>query len=154
MKKAVWTIPLLALSISACTKEESGTLIGAIAGAAVGSEIGGHGTGQNIGLIVGALAGAYVGGEVGRSLDRADRAAMQQTTQYALESQPDYQSSDWVNPNTGHKGTVTPQSTYESTEGQYCREYQQTVTIGGKTETMYGTACRQPDGSWKIVSAQ
>ncbi len=33
--------------------------------------------------------------------------------------------------------------------GQQCREYQRTVTIDGKTETAYGTACRQPDGTWK-----
>ena len=32
----------------------------------------------------------------------------------------------------------------------YCREYQHTVTIDGKQEKAYGTACRQPDGSWKI----
>ena len=31
--------------------------------------------------------------------------------------------------------------------GQQCREYQRTVTIDGKTETAYGTACRQPDGT-------
>jgi surface antigen len=36
--------------------------------------------------------------------------------------------------------------------GAYCREFQQTVTIGGKTESAYGTACRQPDGTWKVVS--
>jgi surface antigen len=39
-----------------------------------------------------------------------------------------------------------------SESGKYCREFQQTVTIGGKTEQAYGTACRQPDGSWQIVS--
>ena len=33
-----------------------------------------------------------------------------------------------------------------------CREFQQTITVGGRTETAYGTACRQPDGDWKIVS--
>ena len=26
------------------------------------------------------------------------------------------------------------------------------VNIGGKTEQAYGTACRQPDGSWKVVN--
>lgn len=35
--------------------------------------------------------------------------------------------------------------------GNQCREFQQTVTIGGEIETAYGTACLQPDGSWKIV---
>ena len=35
--------------------------------------------------------------------------------------------------------------------GTYCREYQQTVEIGGQRQNSYGTACQQPDGSWKIL---
>ena len=26
------------------------------------------------------------------------------------------------------------------------------AVIGGKTETVCGTACRQPDGSWKSIN--
>lgn len=33
--------------------------------------------------------------------------------------------------------------------GQYCREYTQTVYIGGRAVEAYGTACQQPDGSWE-----
>jgi hypothetical protein len=33
----------------------------------------------------------------------------------------------------------------------YCREYQATQTIGGQPQNVVGTACRQPDGSWRIV---
>jgi surface antigen len=47
---------------------------------------------------------------------------------------------------------VTPVRTYQSASGQYCREYQQTITVGGQMHQAYGTACRQPDGNWKIVS--
>lgn len=36
-------------------------------------------------------------------------------------------------------------------EKQYCREFQREVIIDGKPEHAYGTACLQPDGSWKIV---
>ena len=32
-----------------------------------------------------------------------------------------------------------------------CREYQGSVTINGRQEPVYGTACRQSDGSWRIV---
>jgi surface antigen len=39
-----------------------------------------------------------------------------------------------------------------SRTGAYCREYQTTVTVGGKSEQAYGTSCRQPDGSWQIVN--
>jgi len=36
--------------------------------------------------------------------------------------------------------------------GRYCREFQQEVSIGGRAEQAYGTACRNPDGSWEVVS--
>lgn len=34
----------------------------------------------------------------------------------------------------------------------YCREFTQTVYIGGKPQQGYGTACMASDGSWDIVS--
>lgn len=34
----------------------------------------------------------------------------------------------------------------------YCREYQSTANIAGKTQKTYGAACRQPDGSWRIIN--
>jgi surface antigen len=36
--------------------------------------------------------------------------------------------------------------------GAECREYQLTVTIAGRPQPAWGTACRQPDGSWRIVN--
>lgn len=36
--------------------------------------------------------------------------------------------------------------------GLTCREFQQTINVGGKSESAYGTACLQKDGSWKIVN--
>ncbi len=58
----------------------------------------------------------------------------------------------WQNPDSGHSGTVTVTKTYQATSGSYCRQYETSVNIGGKLENAYGTACRQPDGTWKIVS--
>lgn len=49
-------------------------------------------------------------------------------------------------------GAVTAVRDGTSTSGRYCREFQHEVTIGGKTEKAYGTACRQPDGSWEVIS--
>lgn len=34
---------------------------------------------------------------------------------------------------------------------RYCREYQTSTRIGGRSRPSYGTACMEPDGSWKIV---
>jgi len=33
-----------------------------------------------------------------------------------------------------------------------CRDFRQTVEIDGQTEIMEGTACRQSNGTWKLVS--
>ena len=49
-------------------------------------------------------------------------------------------------------GVVVATREGTSTSGRYCREFQQRVSIGGKTEEAYGTACRKPDGSWEVVS--
>lgn len=48
-------------------------------------------------------------------------------------------------------GSVTPIQEGTSSAGRYCREFQHEVNIGGKTELLYGTACRNDDGSWEIV---
>lgn len=140
----------VALSLISCTKEESGTLLGALGGALLGSAITND---SSVGVALGTLAGAYIGRDLGRSLDEADQQRMYDTTQGALETGASGTASTWYNPDNNNRGSVTPQPSYENTEGQYCREYQQSVTIGGQVETAYGTACRQPDGTWKIVNS-
>ncbi len=144
---------ICAVTAAGCTKEEVGTIVGAGGGAVVGKAIGGHGTSGVVGTAIGTLAGAWIGREIGRSMDEADRLAMEKTTQSALENSRSGSTETWTNPDSGHSGTVTPQPAFKNDNDQYCREYQQTVMIGGKTETAYGTACRQPDGSWKIVNS-
>lgn len=146
----------IALLLGACAdtgmgnKETAGTLIGAGAGALVGSQFG-KGSGKLVAVGVGTLAGAFIGNQIGKSLDRADRLAMEQAQTEALDA-PMNQTIAWNNPDSGHHGTVTPvrDGTHTQT-GSYCREFQHTVIIGGKQEEAYGTACRQPDGSWKVV---
>jgi surface antigen len=142
-------------ALSACVgnqgnKQTGGTLIGAGLGALVGSQFGG-GKGQLAAVAIGALAGAMMGGEVGKSLDKADRAAMERSTSDALERGPSGQSVAWNNPDSGNYGSVVPKPAYRAPTGEYCREYQQTVTVAGRSEEAYGKACRQPDGSWKII---
>jgi surface antigen len=146
------------LALGACAtenpgnKQVGGTVLGAVAGGLAGSAFG-HGEGRLIMTGLGTLLGAYVGSEVGQSLDRADRLAAARTAQDTFEHAPTGRTQTWSNPDTGHSGTVTPTKTYQNAQGTYCREYQQTVTVGGKTQQAYGTACRQPDGSWKIVNS-
>ncbi|MBY0458639.1 MAG: hypothetical protein K2V38_14970, partial [Gemmataceae bacterium] len=40
---------------------------------------------------------------------------------------------------------------YVSPSGSYCREFQSSGVVAGRMEQLYGTACQQPDGSWRVV---
>lgn len=149
-------IAMTALALGACQqgqgpdKQDIGTVLGGIGGAVAGAQFG-HGTGRVAAAAAGTLIGAFVGREVGKSLDKADMAAAQQA-QTKAHAAPIGEKIVWSNPDTGHSGTVTPTRQGTDSSGSQCREYQSTVTIGGKTEQAYGTACRQPDGSWKVVN--
>lgn len=103
------------------------------------------------GLLLAACAGyrAYFS----EPLDEADRQAMVRAAQNALEENRNGESASWSNPETGHLGTIMPVRTYDSDSGRPCREYQQTATVAGKTGMAYQTACREQDGSWKIVGS-
>jgi len=132
-------------------KQTLGKILGAGLGALTGSQIG-SGKGQMVAVAVGALAGAWFGGEIGESLDKADRAYMKRNTQESLERGRTGTTSSWNNPDSGNSGTVTPTQTFQKADGQYCREFEQTVYADGKEQVATGRACREPDGSWKIVS--
>lgn len=49
-------------------------------------------------------------------------------------------------------GAVTVLRDGTSTTGRYCREFQQEIRVDGVKERAYGTACRNADGSWEVVS--
>ena len=155
MRLKTVAISLLALSLVACegsgiTKQQAGTVLGAGAGALIGSQIG-SGTGKLIAVAVGTLAGAWIGSEIGKRLDARDQAMMSSTTNQALAHNPNGQSSSWANPQSGNSGTVTPASSYSLAQGGTCRQFNQTVNVAGQQEGRQGTACQQPDGSWRIM---
>lgn len=131
-------------------KTTGGTVLGAVGGAVAGQAIGG-GRGRIIATAAGTLLGAYIGHEIGASLDRADLAYAQQAEQRA-HSAPIGQTITWNNPQSGNSGSYVATRDGTNSSGQFCREYQSTVVVGGRSEVAYGTACRQPDGSWRIVN--
>jgi surface antigen len=128
------------------TREEGGAVIGAVAGGVLGGQVG-HGAGQAAAIFVGAILGAIAGREIGRGLDIQDEMRAQQV----LEKNRTGQMTSWVDPDSGGTVSVMPTRTYQKADKTYCREYTTEVIVGGKREQAYGTACRQPDGSWKIV---
>ena len=162
MKKliALGLIAVFSLGLAGCRadgsmdKQTGGAILGGIAGGLIGSKVG-KGRGRKAATFAGAVLGALVGSSIGAQLDERDRLLMGRNTQKTLDRGKTNVAGAWVNPDTGNRGTITPKRTYRVQRGsttRYCREFQQTITVGGKTERAYGRACRQPDGSWKIVN--
>lgn len=153
LTKQVCVVAAVAM-LSACstvggTKQTAGALGGAVAGGLIGAQMG-KGTGKMVATGVGTLLGAFVGSEIGASLDKADQGMMQQASQRAYTA-PVGERIAWNNPQSGHSGTITTTRDGYSNSGTYCREFSQTVNVGGKVEQAFGSACQQPDGSWRLV---
>jgi surface antigen len=138
-----------ALTLGACSPQYvgpnqsvgivSGALLGGLAGNAIGYGDAGS-------TIAGAMIGGVLGGMIGADMDARDR-------ERAYLAQ--YEAFDTGRPRRWRGddayGEVIPGPTYRS-RGEFCREYTHTIYIGGRPREGYGTACREPDGSWRIVS--
>ena len=140
------------LLLSGCDggmKQQIGTVLGAGVGAVAGAAIG-DGRGQMLAIAGGTLLGAILGSEIGKSLDKADLAYMNQTQQQVFESAPSGTEKTWQNPDSGNSGSIIAQPAVQLADGTYCRDFQQTVTASGQTQTAHGRGCRQADGEWQI----
>ena len=131
--------------------EVLGSVIGAIGGGVIGHQLG-RGSGRGLATFAGTLLGSVIGGQIGRDLDEAERLKLASATQYALENQRSGTRTVWDNPDRRVCGVVVPKPAFKNEINQYCREFQQSIVIDGKKQSAYGTACRQPDGQWKIAN--
>ncbi len=153
MKKTARAIValIIGISLAGCqnmTKQDVGTVSGGVIGGLVGSQFG-QGSGQLVAIGAGTLAGALIGGAIGKNMDDTDRLKMNRAFETNQVGQPAY----WQNQKTGNSYTVVPTKNVTVDGNQYCREYRSTANIAGKKQQVYGTACRQPDGSWQIVNS-
>jgi surface antigen len=128
------------------TNEQVGMVIGGALGGLLGDQVKDRNW-RTAAIIAGTMTGAVVGGAVGRSMDATDRMRTGQT----LETVRTGVSSSWRNPDTGSEYTVIPTSTYETSTGP-CRQYSIDAVVDGRKQKVYGTACRQSDGSWRTQS--
>lgn len=151
----IGTLSTMVFTMSACTPGNNvpgATATGALAGGLIGNQLF-QGKNAFAGVLAGALIGGVIGNRIGVYMDEQDKANMQS----AIVNTPVNQQASWTSNNAGPDGqpvtyTVTPTRNYYSHTHRYCREYQTTVTVGGKAQQAYGKACRMPDGQWKVVS--
>jgi len=128
-------------------KSQGGAVIGAVLGGIAGNKLAGKND-RKFGTLLGAIVGGTIGNKIGQSMDKTDALAAQN----AINNQPTGQTKRWSNPDTNMQYDVTPTRTYRNqSSGDFCREVTiGEARIGGKREEVYGTSCRQPDGSWKM----
>lgn len=155
MRSTIYVLAALAaLTVAGCgpgglSKADGGTAVGAVAGGIIGNQVG-SGTGKVLATVAGAFVGGVVGHTIGKSLDDQDRRYAQEAELAALEDGRSGVSRTWRNPDSGRYGEVVPQRPYRRGP-RHCRDYTHTVFINGRPETMSGTACRNPDGTWANI---
>jgi surface antigen len=140
-------VPPYDIGLGRCNRELLGSLLGAAAGGLAGSQIG-DGRSQLAAVAGGTLLGFLMGGTIGRNMDEVDQNCVGQV----LEHAEDGQQIAWNNTQTGAQYQVVPTRTVQGSDGRYCREYTATSVVSGRDQQTYGRACRQPDGSWKLVN--
>jgi len=152
-KVTILMILLMVIPVFSCAPgnrggETFGTITGILAGAIIGHQVGGDRAARALGAGVGMVVGGLVGSKLGQMYDKLNAEEQRVHSSIVTESVQTSKVGEghqWYNPDTGNSGRVVI-----TKQEEYCREYQQTIVIGGKEEKAYGTACRQPDGSWKI----
>lgn len=78
-----------------------------------------------------------------------DRQMLERAIAQALETQVSGEAVVWRNPDSGSYGEVSPLRTFKANNGAWCREYRETLVLGGIEETRQGVACRSPSGVWQ-----
>ncbi len=97
----------------------------------------------------GVMMSGSLGGDVGKSMDDSDNTRVNQ----ALESSKTNQPLTWTNPSSNTTYTVTPTRTFTSPTGEPCRDFTASALVGGQTQQVYSTACRDSTGQWHVVSS-
>jgi surface antigen len=127
-----------------------GAIIGAIAGGLLGNALSG-GRSRGAGTAVGAVAGGLFGASVGSHLSCDDQRYASNIYVTGFEAGRPHHRYDWRAP-SGAYGYLDVGDYYRGPEGRRCATYEQRIWVEGRPEINSGRACRQPDGTWAIIS--
>jgi surface antigen len=126
--------------------QDAGTLFGAASGAIIGGALGNGNLGS---VAAGAIIGGFLGNAIGSELDANDQRLAANAQYQALNAGPTGAPVQWRG--RRNYGNVVAGSPYRVNDYN-CRDYTHTIYIDGRPEVARGTACRQPDGTWQVVS--
>ena len=131
---------------SGVAPEGLGAGLGAVAGGVAGNQFG-SGKTKAATTILGAAAGGIVGFGLGQWLAPHDQAIAESTQQSALERGQSRKQVAWTGGQNSSRGEFTPGAPYKLGT-RHCRDYTHTIYVGSRPQSMNGTACRNPDGTW------
>lgn len=123
--------------------------MGGTLGNAIGNAVGGA-MGQQGNPLLGAIAGAVInqmlGSKVGQAMDPGDRSCFSQVLEYGYDQRP----ISWFNQATNSQYRVVPLRSYQTSAGNWCREFSYQMTQNGTLlNNATQAACRMGDGSWQ-----
>ena len=128
---------------------------GVIAGALIGGLLGnaaGSGRGRGGATIAGVIVGGAVGAALTSNLDCEDRSYAYKTYYDGFNAGRSNAVYRWENPRDNHRGEFRVGTYYNDPAGFRCANYSQTIYVQGRPQEARGRACRQPDGTWAIIS--
>ncbi len=99
--------------------------------------------------LLAALEGGLVGRAQGDQMPRADRLLALQNEYRALEYTAPGEAVLWQGKNLN--GRIIPSQPYR-VGSQDCRQYEHTIIDRATESTVRGTACRNENGSWTLLS--
>jgi len=130
--------------------DPAGILAGGLIGGLLGNSIG-RGGNRTGATIAGVIVGGAVGAALTRNMDCDDRSYAYKTYYNGFNSgRPG--SYQWRNPRNDNRGEFRIGGYYNDPYGFRCARFNQVTYIRGRAYRANGVACRQPDGSWTIVS--
>jgi surface antigen len=134
-------IGVLLIATTACaTESQTGTAVGAGGGALIGGLAGGG---------TGAIVGAALGGLLGYGVGRTQEIENERRVQASLDAG---QPMSWSNP-SGFAYTTQPGPVFYQGPTP-CRDFTMYSNRQGTPVQMAGTACREPDGRWRVVATR
>jgi surface antigen len=138
-----------------CERQRSGNtaggaIVGALAGGLLGNAIS-RGPQRGAGTAVGAIFGGLLGAGIGSNLNCEQRSYAIDANYRGFEAGRPHARYDWRDPRGEAYGYVQVGDYYQD-RGRRCTTYTQEIWVRGRPETATGRACRQPDGTWQMIS--
>ena len=156
---AALSVGLIATSAAPSRAGDLDPLFGGLIGGGMGAGIG-YAAGESRGAAIGGILGLGLGALIAAAADN-DRHHVRHVA-YAPPRPPVYMPPPAYAPPPAYPAPYDQsyQAPYQPSpygapwqySQAYCRQYSGSLNIDGRSQPSYGTACLQPDGTWRVIN--